>query len=73
MSAEVMPSNEDDSNIVALMDSYHDVEEDLSSTEKTNINLTDLSLNDDSYLNSAIGKDKVFNDFTLKKKRYGKI
>jgi len=84
MSAEVAPSNEPDTNVASLdlNDTYLDVEEDNNvpnddSTSSldlkvTHINLSDLPLNDDSYLNSAIGKDKVFDDFSLKKNKYNK-
>jgi len=36
---------------------------------KGHINLTDLPLNDDSYLNSAIEKEKLFDDISLKKNK----
>ncbi|OUM62602.1 hypothetical protein PIROE2DRAFT_11086, partial [Piromyces sp. E2] len=80
MSAEVIPSNEADTSI-ELHDTYHDINEndipkdDSNSSldlKVTHINLTDLSLNDDSYLNSAIGKDQVFQDYTIKKEKYMK-
>eukprot|EP00833_Pecoramyces_ruminatium_P010358 jgi/Orpsp1_1/1184390/evm.model.c7180000089324.1 len=75
MSAEVMASSEGDSKIATLeieseiqqIDNNDIQNEDL---KDTHINLADLSLNDDSYLNSAIGKDKVFDNFTLKKNKY---
>jgi len=77
MSAEVIPSNEADTNIdsLDLLDTYHDVDtnelpnDDSNSLDLkvTHINLSDLHLNDDSYLNSAIGKDQVFQDYTDKK------
>jgi len=80
MSAEVIQNSEADTS-VELHDTYHDIDEsnipndDSNSSldlKVTHINLTDLSLNDDSYLNSAIGKDQVFQDYTLKKEKYMK-
>ncbi|ORX83149.1 RhoGAP-domain-containing protein [Anaeromyces robustus] len=78
MSAEVISSNDTGNKIATLevTDSLDQIDnkdipnDDSNSSldlKVTHINLTDLSLKDDSYLNSAIGKNQVFDDFTLKK------
>ncbi|ORX46447.1 RhoGAP-domain-containing protein [Piromyces finnis] len=83
MSAEVIASNEADpfATSLDLNDSYHEIEETESSKDDmdsldlkmTHINLTDLSLKDDSYLNSAIGKDQVFQDFAIKPEKFNNL
>jgi len=74
-----MPSNEGNDNVALEVDdsfqqndnkNIHNDDSnsslDLKDLRDNNINLKDLPLNDDSYLNSAIGKDEVFDDISLK-------
>ena len=79
MSAEVMQNSEGNTKVTTINDddSFEKIDKNntqnddsISDLKVTQINLSDLQLNDDSYLNSAIGKNKVFDDYTIKKNKF---